>query len=270
MTTPVQFYDATLTAGLWRQGHHLPLARRQTLARHLDAGQVDYLEITFWDPERAAWVWMVEETFTPQHARASAYVPLSADAATNQDRIQAFLATALGAVTLGVPTAASATVWRASVQQVQEAGRRALVLLHDFYRQQRRDPTSAWAAFDAARQAGATAITLADEYGEALPWEMSTLVYRARRRAPAALLGVWSGNANACADDNALVAVQQGARLIYGTLHGHGQGRGFADLTHVRATLFREAGAQRAESTALRHLWETGQTLDRWLYRMPA
>ncbi len=266
MPAAVRFYDATLTAGLWQQGHRLSVERRHALARELDAGRVDYMEIAAWEGDQGV-AWMVTD-LRPRHARAAVRVPLTADAQANAARVDAALRTDLPVLTLHIPAGAETTAWQAAVQRGRAAGREVLVVFVDFYRQHQAAPAAAWEGVRAAVDAGAAAVTLGDAAGEALPWEMSALMHAAVRRFPAAVLGVHSGNANACADENALVAVRQGARLVHGTLHGHGQGQGFADLTHIRAVLFRERDSAHDDADTLRHLWETGQTLDRWLYAL--
>jgi len=265
MPTTVRFYDATLTAGLWQQGHRLSPARRAALARELDAGRVDYMEIALLDAATGQTVWMVDG-FRPRHAKPTMRVPLGSEAASNAQRTAHALRTTLPVLAFHLPTTAPPAAWQTAIQQARAAQREVLVVFVDFFHAHRQAPNTAWTHARVALESGASAITLGDARGEALPWEMSDLVYMAVRRFPDAVVGVHSNNANACADDNALVAVRQGARLVHGTLHGHGHGRGFADLTHIRAVLFREAGPAHDDAAILRHLWETGQTLDQWLY----
>ncbi len=265
MSATVRFYDATLTRGLGQPGRALSPSQRQALARELDAGRVDYIEVAWWDASADRVAWTVTG-LRPRHARPAMQVPLGSDAAANARRVQAAREADVPVLTLHIPAAVAPGAWRAALEQARAAQVEVLVVLEDFYRFQQQHPAAAWERVQAALQAGAHAVTLDDARGEALPWEMALLMHAAVRRFPAAVLGVSGGNANACADDNALVAVRQGARLVHGTLHGLGRGQGYADLGHVRATLFRERGPARDDEQTLRVLWEAGQTLDHWLY----
>ncbi len=265
MFAAVRFYDATLTAGLWQQGHRLPAERRRALAQHLDSGRVDYLEVAVWDPNAQRLTWMVEG-HSWRYARPVVRVPLDGSPEANGARVRAALQAETPVVAVQISAAAEPEAWAPALQALAAAGREVIAVLEDFVEVHRRAGARVWQPVAAAVEAGAQGVTLGDATGQALPWEMATLMHEAVRRFPETVLGVRSGNANACADDNTLAAVRQGARLVHGTLHGHGQGQGFADLTHVRAALFRENGAFHDDADTLRALWEVGQTLDHWLY----
>lgn len=273
MNGRIRFYDATLTEGPG-YGRLTPEQRIQ-LARELDASHVDFVEIGIVVPQNGhLHAQTMVEGFRPQHAQTAYQVVLAPDG-------QHVLTPALQAETpvitlrgpLEPPDATRRDEHRRSVVQaittVKRAGRMVIFKAVDFFALYRRDPTTTWDMLSVLWDAGVDILTLGDEAGRSLPWEVATATYEVRRRFPQLSLGFWMTNVNACADDNALSAVDQGVSLIHGTLHGYGQNQGYTDLACVGAALWRQRQAM-LTSQDLEHLWDWSEILHKWLYAPPS
>ena len=208
--------------------------------------------------------------FRPQHAQAAIHVRLTPDSAqVARALMEALEETQIPVVLVSSRLAAMTPevrqVLREAVAALSAGGRTVMFKALDFFQVVRERPEQAWDVFSELWEAGVRTFTLGDASGRSLPWEVATGTHEARRRFPRATLGFWMANVNACADDNALSAVNQGANLVHGTLHGYGQGQGYTDLACVAAALWRQ---HRAGFTTqdLEHLWDWGERLHHWLY----
>lgn len=273
MTSKVRFYDATLTEGPGRD-RLLPEQRLQ-LAQELDQGHVDFIEtgMTWLANGHVESLYLVER-FRPQHAQRAHQVRLGP---SSLGQAQALVEVAARAGTpvltlqgpLEVPQErreAYRQHWGQAVQRAKAYGRLVIVKFTDFFPMYQREPAWVWDMLATVWQAGSDIITLGDESGRSLPWQVATATHQVRRRYPKTPLGFWMANRHACADDNALSAVAQGATLVHGTLHGYGQEeRGYIDLACVSAALWRQHQAD-LSSQDLEHLWDWSERLHHWLY----
>ena len=273
MNGRIRFYDATLTEGPGRE--RLTSEQRIQLARELDASHVDFVEIGMVVIQNGhIHAQTLVEGFQPQHAQTAYQVVLAPDAEGPFSRV---LTPALQSEAPVITLRGPLEPWEAArreehrrylvqaVAAVKRAGRMAIFKAVDFFALYRRDPSTTWDVLSALWDAGVDILTLGDETGRSLPWEVATATHEVRRRFPKLPLGFWMANVNACADDNALSAVAQGASLIHGTLHGYGQNQGYTDLACVGAALWRQRQAV-LTSQDLEHLWDWSEILHKWLY----
>jgi len=272
MAKTVRFYDATLTEGLWEQGVPLEPERREALAQALVENGMDFVEIHI---SRAHGNEVTGFTalrpFPTKHTRWTAHIVMNASPDQDEALIRQALAVDVPVVMVstnvqgpGDPEARRRRMVHVA-SQLRRAGRDVLFRLMDFFRAYRERPDQVWATLDALWEAAQPAFTLGDARGETLPWEVAEATYAVRKRFPQATVGFWMANHNACADDNAMSAVEQGASLVHGTLHGYGLGQGFTDLACIGTALWR-AHRRPVTPRHLESLWDWSETLHRWLY----
>ncbi len=265
----VRFYDATLTEGLAH--NELTTAQRQELARQLDASHVDFIEVgTALAQNGHVERFHAAEGFQPQYALAAFHIQLrDAKASSARAVLKAAQQAQTPVVMLSARLQAMPEATRQSLLQIaremHRQGRLVMFKALDFFQVYPVEAQAVWDLFSLLWEAGVQVFTLGDERGRSLPWEVATGTYEVRRRFPQAELGFWMANVNACADDNALSAVGQGATVVHGTLHGYGQGQGYTDLACVGAALWRQRQAT-FTSQDLEHLWEWSERLHTWLY----
>lgn len=272
MAKPVRFYDATLTEGLWAQGVLLEPERREALAQALVESGMDFVEIHI-SRSRGNEVtgFTALRPFPAKDTRWTAHIVMNASPAQDEILIRRALDVEVPVVmvsghVLGPDDPKERRRRMVHVaSQLHRAGREVVFRLMDFFRAFREQPDQVWPLLEALWEAAQPTFTLGDAHGETLPWEVAVATYAVHRHFPKATVGFWMANHNACADDNAMSAVEQGASLIHGTLHGYGLGQGFTDLACIGTALWR---AQRRLVTPrhLENLWDWSEILHRWLY----
>lgn len=125
----------------------------------------------------------------------------------------------------------------ASVCQISDAGREAIVEISDYFEAHRSAPNVALATVSAAAAAGASWIVLGDDRGTSTPDQAGEAVSAATTRVSEARLGIMASNARGLAVANTLAALRAGCRLVGGTLSGAGRPGGQASLATLIPTL---------------------------------
>ena len=117
-----------------------------------------------------------------------------------------------------------------SIAFLRAQGKRVVYDAEHFFDAWRDDPDYALACVRAA--AGAENVTLCDTNGASLPHEIAAGV-GAVRAAVETPLGIHCHNDAECGVASSIAAVQEGAVLVQGTLNGHGERCGNANLTSL-------------------------------------
>ncbi len=136
-------------------------------------------------------------------------------------------------------------------------GRRVFVDCEHFFDGYRANPTYALEVVRTAADAGAEVVVLCDTNGGMLPAWMGEVVSAAG--AIGVDLGIHCHNDTGCAVANTLAAVDAGAMHVQGTMNGHGERTGNADLITVIANLQLKYGWEvvspehLAKATAISH-----------------
>ena len=106
----------------------------------------------------------------------------------------------------------------------------------------------------AAVDAGAENVTLCDTNGSSLPHQVAEATARGRRRASASEVevGIHTHNDAECGVANSLAAVDEGARLVQGTINGYGERCGNANLVSILPALQLKMGFECVERRAAR------------------
>ena len=132
-----------------------------------------------------------------------------------------------------------------------------------FFDGYRDDPEYALSVLSVANDAGASWIALCDTNGGSLPFDV--------RRATAAAsvvvgapLGIHAHNDTGMAVANSISAIQAGATMIQGTVNGHGERCGNADLITAIANLELKLGHKCLDDDGLKGLKSLSRTVDRY------
>ena len=123
-----------------------------------------------------------------------------------------------------------------SIEYLREHGLKVIFDAEHFFDGYRENPEYALSVVEAASEAGAEPVVLADTNGGNLPNFIREAVERVRERV-GVKVGIHAHNDSGLAVANSLVAVEAGARHIQGTLNGLGERCGNADLVQILPNL---------------------------------
>ncbi len=119
---------------------------------------------------------------------------------------------------------------RESVAYLIAQGREVVYDAEHFFDGYEADPDYATQTLGAAIEGGAETIVLCDTNGGTLPWEVAQVTQQVKTEFPDATLGIHAHNDGECGVANTIVAVDQGASHIQGTINGYGERCGNANL----------------------------------------
>jgi 2-isopropylmalate synthase len=111
-----------------------------------------------------------------------------------------------------------------------------------FFDAYREHPEYAIECLKTAYGSGASWVILCDTNGATLPMDVERITGEVRAALPDAAIGIHTHNDAECAVANSLVAVQQGARQVQGTMNGWGERCGNANLISVVPSLALKLG----------------------------
>ena len=102
----------------------------------------------------------------------------------------------------------------------------------------RDDPAYALRCLRAAAEAGAENVTLCDTNGSSLPDQVAEATARVVEELGGTVqVGIHTHDDAGCGVANSLAAVEQGARLVQGTMNGYGERCGNANLVSILPAL---------------------------------
>lgn len=137
---------------------------------------------------------------------------------------------------LGTSLNANVELIRDSIAYLRAHEKRVFYDAEHFFDGFKADPDYALDTLRAATEGGAERIILCDTNGGTMPWEIQSIWERVRKVCPVPL-GIHAHNDAEMAVANTLVAVQQGARQVQGTINGIGERCGNVNLCSVLANL---------------------------------
>jgi 2-isopropylmalate synthase len=106
----------------------------------------------------------------------------------------------------------------------------------------------------AAEAGGAAWITPCDTNGATLPTRVGAVMREVRAALPGAALGIHTHNDAECGVANSLAAVDEGARLVQGTVNGYGERCGNANLVSIIPALTLKMGYEALDPDRLAEL----------------
>ncbi len=150
-----------------------------------------------------------------------------------------------------------------SVCFLRANGKRVVYDAEHFFDAWRDDQAYALECLRAAVAAGAENVTLCDTNGSSLPPQVA----EATGAVVDALgdgteVGIHTHNDSECAVANSLAAVDAGASLVQGTVNGHGERTGNANLVSILPALQLKMGYECVSADRLRRLTETSHFVD--------
>lgn len=118
-------------------------------------------------------------------------------------------------------------------------------------------------------ESGADCLVLCDTNGGALPDTIREGVRKVREAFPSVRIGIHCHNDSGCAVANTLVAAQEGASILQGTINGYGERCGNADICSVIAGVELKMGRTAIGHKRLGRLREISHVVDELLNMVP-
>ncbi len=131
------------------------------------------------------------------------------------------------------------------------------------------DPVYALECVRMAHSCGVERVVLCDTNGGTLPARVRSVMQSVRTAMPDLELGIHTHNDGGCAVANTLVAVEEGATHVQGTINGIGERTGNANLITIIADLQLKMGFDLLAPERLARLTETAHLIDELLNRTP-
>jgi len=250
----VKLYDTTLRDGMQGHGMSLSAAEKVRVVHALDRLGVQFVEAGFpsSNPKEAElFSLLAEETFEQTTICAFGMTRRRGVEAAEDEGLKTLAATFAPVVTLvgktwslhlekvtKVSPEENLAMIDESVRFLVEQGKRVIYDAEHFFDAWREDPEYSLHCLRAAVGAGAENITLCDTNGSSLPDQVAS----ATREVRAALgdsveLGCHVHNDAECGVANSLAAVNEGVRLVQGTMNGYGERCGNANLVSILPAL---------------------------------
>ena len=275
MSERVAIYDTTLRDGQQREGMSLTVGEQVAIALRLAEFGVDYVEAGFpsSNPKERELFTALEREDTLGTKIAAFGMTRRRDVSADQDAglrelAESFVpvATIVGKTwdlhlqkVLKIDRAENLRVIEESVAFLVAQGKEVIYDAEHFFDAYREHPDYAVDCLKAAVAGGAVWVTPCDTNGGTLPGQMSRIVAALRGALPGVQLGIHTHNDAECGVANSLAAVDEGARMVQGTINGYGERCGNANLVSIIPSLAVKLGydvlapGKVAELTALSH-----------------
>jgi 2-isopropylmalate synthase len=270
----VILYDTTLRDGAQREGISFSLADKLKIAERLDRLGIQYIEggwpgsnpkdMAFFEHAQGLRLKQAVVTAFGSTRRATASVEEDAN-------IRSLVAANTRAVAvfgkswdlhvfhvLDTTLDENLRMIEDSVRYLKRMGREVIYDAEHFFDGYRANPTYALQTLDAAIAAGADVVVLCDTNGGALPSMISKVTAQVRN-ATTTPLGIHAHNDSEMAVANTLVAVENGAGHIQGTINGYGERCGNANLCSIIPSLKLKMGIDCVSDEQLYNLTETAR-----------
>ncbi len=271
MGAEVILYDTTLRDGAQREGMSLSVEDKLKILHRLDDFGIRYVECGFpaSNPKEAEFFSQLRQ------ARLYNSIPVAfgftrrALISTEKDReLDTLLRAETSAVCLmgktwelhvksALKTSLDENLWMIadSVDYLKRHGLEVIYDAEHFFDAYRDNPHYAMQSIKAAVEAGADFVCLCDTNGGTLPAELAAAVRAVRERIEAPL-GIHTHNDSECAVANSLIAVEEGATLVQGTINGYGERCGNANLVSIIPALVLKKGIRVVDDERLARLTE--------------
>ncbi len=273
----VALYDTTLRDGAQMQGVELSLKAKLDLVRYLDMLGINYVE-GGWPASNPSH----DEFFREVRGLRLKKAVVTAFGSTRKARVHveedpgvraildsgARIACIFGKAwdfhvtsILGTTLEENLDMIRETISHLRSNGLEVIFDAEHFFDGYRSDPRYALAVIDSAEQAGAEVIVLCDTNGGALP-QVVRRVVRTVRKAVQRPLGIHAHNDCGTAVANSIIAVEEGASHVQGTMNGYGERCGNADLCSIIGILKLKMGIDCVDDEALAKLTRVSLFVD--------
>ena len=150
-----------------------------------------------------------------------------------------------------------------SVEFLAGRGKRVIYDAEHFFDAYRDDPAYAVRCLRAAVESGAENVTLCDTNGSSLPPQVAEATAHVVRELGGTVpVGIHTHDDGGCGVASSLAAVEQGARLVQGTMNGYGERCGNANLVSILPALQLKMGYECIEPERLERLTEVAHLVD--------
>ena len=271
----VAIYDTTLRDGQQREGMSLTVGEQLAIAVRLADFGVDYVEAGFPSSnpkERELFAALEREDLRGTKVAAFGMTrrrDVSADADEGLRELAGSWVTVTTIVgktwdlhlekVLKVDRAENLRLIEESVAFLAGLGKEVIYDAEHFFDAYRAHPEYAIDCLKAAEAGGATWVVPCDTNGGTLPSQMAKIVAHVKAALPGVSLGIHTHNDAECGVANSLAAVDEGARMVQGTINGYGERCGNANLVSIVPSLALKMGyevlepGKLAELTAVSH-----------------
>lgn len=255
-----QVYDTTLRDGAQQEGLNLTVKDKLTIAAHLDALGVGFIE-GGWpgsNPRDTEFFQRAQKELNLRHAVLAAFgATRRPDMKVEDDQlVQALLDANAPVITVVAKSydlhveKALRTTLEENLQMISDTvsylvsnGRRVVLDAEHFFDGYTRNRDYAIEVVRRAQTAGAEVVALCDTNGGMLPPQLGEIVLDVVQTV-GGNVGIHCHNDTACAVANTLAAVDAGVMHVQGTANGYGERTGNADLFSVVANLQLKKGMQ--------------------------
>ncbi len=254
----VAIYDTTLRDGQQREGMSLTVGEQLAIAVRLAEFGVDYIEAGFPSSnpkERELFTALERENITKAKIAAFGMTRRRDTTADTDPALRDMAASFVPVATivgktwdlhlqkvLKVDRAENLAIIEDSVAFLVGQGKEVIYDAEHFFDAYRAHPEYAIDCLKAAAAGGATWVTPCDTNGGTLPTQMAQIVAAVRAALPDVQLGIHTHNDAECGVANSLAAVDQGARMVQGTINGYGERCGNANLVSIIPSLALKMG----------------------------
>ena len=249
MAERISIYDTTLRDGMQREGLSLSVGEQLAVAVRLAGFGVEYLEAGFpaSNPKYGELFTLLEREDLGATKLAAFGMTRRRGVSPEKDPAIRGLAESFAPVITIV-----GKTWDLHIEKVTRVSREENLRMIEesvaFLVSQRKEvvydaehffdaydahPDYALDCLRAAEAGGATWITPCDTNGATLPSRVATVMREVRAALPAVALGIHTHNDAECGVANSLAAVEEGARLVQGTVNGYGERCGNANLISI-------------------------------------
>ncbi len=270
----VFLYDTTLRDGAQHEGISFSLEDKLKITQKLDRLGIHYIE-GGWpgsNPKDAEYFERVKDLELTQAKVAAFGSTRRADKAVEDDpQVQALLDAGTPVVTvvgkswtlhvhdvLRTTLDENLRMISDTIAYLKAAGKEVVYDAEHFFDGYNADPEYAFATVQAAQDAGADWIVLADTNGGNMYWRIEEVVAEMHRRLHAPL-GIHAHNDSELAVANSLAAVRAGATQVQGTINGIGERVGNANLCSIIPNLKLKMGIDCISDEQLRMLTEVSR-----------
>jgi 2-isopropylmalate synthase len=279
MAPQVLLYDTTLRDGMQGEGMSLSVDEKVQVAHALDDLGVHFIEAGFPSSnpkEEALFALLVSERF--EHADVAAFgMTRRRGVAADADPALHLLADSFAPVCTLVGKTWSLHLEKVtkvdpeenlamiaeSVEFLLAQDKRVVYDAEHFFDGFRHDPAYALRCLRAAMEAGAENLTLCDTNGSSLPGQVADATAQVvAALGPDVSVGIHTHEDAGCGVANSIVAVEQGARLVQGTINGYGERCGNANLVSILPALQLKLGYECVSTEQLAHLTKTAHLVD--------
>ena len=276
MSELVAIYDTTLRDGMQREGLSLSVGEQLAVAVRLAEYGIDYIEAGFpaSNPKYGELFRLLEDEDLGATRLAAFGMTRRRGAAASEDPALRGLAECAAPVATIVGKTWDLHIEKVTrvtreenLRMIEESvaflvgqGKEVVYDAEHFFDAYAAHPAYAIDCLRAAQAGGAAWITPCDTNGATLPARCAAVIRDVRAALPGAALGIHTHNDAECAVANSLAAVDEGARMVQGTINGYGERCGNANLVSIIPSLSLKMGYRTvppdrlAELTALSRL----------------